>query len=293
MTQIGIMMFATDEAIQPVALARAVEERGFESLFFPEHTHIPSSRETPFPGGGELPREYSRLHDPFVALTAAAAATSRIKLATGVCLIAQRDPIATAKAVASLDQISGGRFIFGIGAGWNAEELANHGVAFQDRWLVVREHVQAMRALWTQDAAEYHGRFVDFSPVWSWPKPVQPGGPPILLGSNATKWAYARIAEYCDGWMPLPGRSDLTRALPELAQTAANFGRSMDSISLTAFNPWPKADPAAREQHARDLVGLGFQRLVLGVPPAPAATVLPLLDEYAELAAKLAAEDTR
>ena len=147
-----------------------------------------------------------------------------------------------------------------------------------------------MRALWTQDAAEYHGRFVDFDPVWSWPKPVQPGGPPILLGSNATKWAYARIAEYCDGWMPLPGRSDLARAMPELAQTAANFGRSMDSISLTAFNPWPKADPAAREQHARDLVGLGFQRLVLGVPPAPAATVLPLLDEYAELAAKLAAE---
>ncbi len=288
MTDFGVMMFPTDYAISPVELAQAAEERGFESLFLPEHTHIPTSRRSPFPGGGDLPNEYSHTHDPFVALAAAATATSRIKLALGVCLIAQRDPIVTAKQVASLDQLSGGRVIFGIGAGWNAEEMANHGVAFADRWRVARECVLAMRAIWTEEAAEFHGAFVDFDPIWSYPKPVRPGGPPVLLGSNATKWAFERVIEYCDGWMPLPGRSDIAGAVQELRATASKAGRSMDTIDLTAYYLQPLIDPARGEVEARELMDLGFGRLVFHLPPEPAGSVLPLLDRYAEFVRKLA-----
>lgn len=284
MVDFGIAMFPTDYAVPPGELARAVEERGFESLFFPEHTHIPASRQTLFPGGGDLPQEYWHTHDPFVALAAAAAATTRIKLATGVCLIAQRDPIVTAKQAASLDQISNGRFILGVGAGWNVEELANHGTAFKDRWEVTRERVLAMREIWTNEEAEFHGKFVKFDRIWSYPKPVQLGGPPILLGANATKWAYARIVDYCDGWMPLTGRYDLRTALIDLRDTAARAGRSMDTIDLTAYQFRPLDDPEHGTAQARDLIGLGFSRLVFGLPPAPSDIVLPLLDQYAEFA---------
>src|SRR4051812_23008685 len=175
---IGVSIFVTDESIGVVDVARAAEERGIESLFLPEHTHIPASRRTPYPAGGELPSWYSRTLDPFVALTAAAVATTKLKLATGVCLVIERDPIVLAKEVASLDVVSGGRFVLGIGAGWNREEMANHGTASATRWKLMRERVEAMKALWTQDEAEYHGDLVDFDPVWSWPKPVQRPHPP-------------------------------------------------------------------------------------------------------------------
>ncbi|HVA80578.1 MAG TPA: LLM class F420-dependent oxidoreductase, partial [Candidatus Binataceae bacterium] len=174
MVKFGISMFPTDYAIQPVELALAAEARGFESLWFPEHTHIPASRKTPFPGGIELPKDYSHTHDPFVALGAAAAVTKKLRLGTGVCLVIERDPIVLAKEIASLDLISGGRVELGIGAGWNVEEMENHGAQFKKRWKIVREKILAMRQIWTQEAAEFHGEFVNFDPIWMFPKPVQP-----------------------------------------------------------------------------------------------------------------------
>src|SRR5689334_2952188 len=207
MALFGAMMFPTDYAIQPVELARAVEERGLDSLFFPEHTHIPTSRRSPWPGGGELPMEYSHTHDQFVALTAAAAATKRIKLGTGICLVIERDPILLAKEVASLDVLSNGRVILGIGGGWNAEEMENHGTNFKQRWKILRERVLAMREIWRNEKAEFHGEFVNFDSIWSWPKPVQAGGPPILLGSEA-KRCFERVVDYCDGWIPIMRRGE-------------------------------------------------------------------------------------
>lgn len=192
MAEFGVQIFPTDQTIQPVAIAKAVEERGLDSLFFPEHTHIPVSRKTPFPGGTDLPNWYWRTHDPFVALAAAAAVTSKIKLGTGICLVIERDPIVLAKECASLDTISEGRFILGIGAGWNVEEMENHGANYEQRWAIVREKVLAMKAIWSEDEAEFHGDHVDFDPIWSWPKPVQAGGPPIWLGANS-KWAFDRV----------------------------------------------------------------------------------------------------
>ncbi|HEV7363731.1 MAG TPA: TIGR03619 family F420-dependent LLM class oxidoreductase, partial [Solirubrobacteraceae bacterium] len=180
----GIAIFPADYAADPATIARLVEERGFESLFFPEHTHIPAGRRTPYPAGGELPEYYSRTYDPFVALTAAAAATERILLATGICLVIQRDPIVTAKEVASLDRLSAGRFLFGVGAGWNIDEMENHGTNPKARFSIMRERVDAMKAIWTEDEATYHGKHVDFDRIWSWPKPVQKPHPPVLVGGN-------------------------------------------------------------------------------------------------------------
>src|SRR6266542_2814298 len=201
MMKYALTMFPTDDAIRPDELARAAEERGFESLFFPEHTHIPCSRKTPYPAGGDLPREYYRTHDPFVALALAAGATKKIKLATGICLVIERDPIVLTKEVASLDYLSNGRAILGIGAGWNVEEMANHGTEFKSRWQVLRERIEAMKAMWQNEQAEYHGRFVSFDPVFSFPKPVQTPHPPVLLGGHGPK-ALERVVRYCDGWMP-------------------------------------------------------------------------------------------
>ncbi len=193
-------MFPTDYAVEPPELARMVEERGFESLWFPEHTHIPTTRETPYPGGGELPREYSHTYDPFVALTAAAAATPELRVATGICLVVERDPIITAKEVASLDRLSGGRFIFGVGAGWNREEMQNHGTDPGRRFGLMRERVEAMKAIWTTEEAEYHGEHVDFDPIWQWPKPLQsPFG--VHIGGNGPR-VEDRVLRYGDGWMP-------------------------------------------------------------------------------------------
>ena len=175
----GIAMFATDYAIRPDELARAAEERGFESLWFPEHTHIPASRKSPWPGGPELPKEYWHTHDLFVALAMAAAATKKLKIGSGICLLVERDPIMLAKEVATLDFLSNGRFLFGIGGGWNAEEMANHGTEFSQRWKLLRERIEAMKVIWREDDAAYHGELVDFDPIWSWPKPAQKPHPPI------------------------------------------------------------------------------------------------------------------
>ena len=279
MTDFGVAMFPTDFAIQPVALARSAEERGFESLFFPEHTHIPTSRRTPWPGGAELPKEYWHTHDPFVALGAAASVTTRLKLATGICLVIERDPITLAKEVASLDMISNGRVILGIGGGWNAEEMENHGVAFAQRWKVLREMVLALRAIWSQENAEFHGEYVNFDPLWSWPKPVQKNGPPILLGADS-KWAAERVVEYCDGWMPLAVR-DASKGLARLREAAARAGRRFGSLNLTAFGVAPKHEVVGR------WVEQGFHRIVFMLPPAGPDVVLPLMDRAAELARKL------
>ena len=206
---IGVAIFPTDQTIDPVELARESEARGFESLWFPEHSHIPTSRETPW-GGREgappLPEFYWRTHDPFVALAACAAVTSTIKLATGICLVAQRDPIYTAKEVASLDRLSGGRFLFGVGYGWNKEEMAHHGTAYGERRAILRESVLAMKELWTHDEASFDGDHVRFSSSWAWPKPHQAGGPPVILGGDAGPRTAADIVEFCDGWMPIGGR---------------------------------------------------------------------------------------
>jgi probable F420-dependent oxidoreductase len=197
--KLGILMFATDYAIRPDELARACEERGFESVWFPEHTHIPTSRRSPWPVGGELPRDYWHTHDLFVSLMAAAAATRTIKIGSGICLVIERDPIVMAKEVASVDQLSSGRLLFGIGGGWNAEEMAHHGTPFQRRWKVLRERIEAMKAIWSQEAAEYHGEFVNFDPIWCAPKPLQKPHPPILLGTLSSQ-GLQRVVRYCDGW---------------------------------------------------------------------------------------------
>lgn len=212
----GVTMFPTDRSIGIVELAHAVEERGFHSLWVPEHTHIPTSRVTPPPTGDEvLPEWYLRCLDPFVALSAAAAATQHLRLGTGICLVAQRDPIVTAKAVASLDLISGGRFSFGIGFGWNVDEMEDHGVPYKERRAIAREHVLAMQQLWANDEASFAGEQVQFSTSWSWPKPVQRPWPPVLLGGAAGPKLFAHIAEYGDGWIPIGG-AGVGRALPEL-----------------------------------------------------------------------------
>jgi len=281
MATFGVMMFPTDYAIQPVELAQAVETRGLDSLFFPEHTHIPTSRKSPWPGGGDLPLEYSHTHDQFVALTAAAVATKRIKLGTGICLVIERDPIVLAKEVASLDVISNGRVILGIGGGWNAEEMENHGTAFKKRWKVLRERVQAMKEIWTKDAAEYHGEFVNFDPIWSYPKPIQPGGPPILLGSEAKKGPERAVA-YCDGWIPINRKpEEVAAGVKALREAADRAGRKFESLTLGLF-----AAPG-KEDAARRVLDLGFTHLIFPLPPAKPDKVLPLLDQYAALAEKL------
>jgi probable F420-dependent oxidoreductase len=197
----GLSIFPTDLSATPAELGRAAEERGFESLFFPEHTHIPVSRRTPYPAGGELPQEYWRTLDPFVALTAAACATERLRVGTGICLIVERDPITTAKEIASLDLVSGGRFLFGVGAGWNLEEMENHGTDPARRFGLMRERIEAMKQIWTQEEAEYHGKQVDFDPIWAWPKPVQKPHPPILVGGHGPR-VFDRVLQFGDEWLP-------------------------------------------------------------------------------------------
>ena len=274
MATFGVTMFPTDYSIQPVALGRALEERGFESVFFPEHTHIPASRRSRWPGGPDLPQEYWHTHDPFVALGAIAATTERLKLGTGICLIPERDPILLANVVASLDLISNGRVLLGIGAGWNAEEMENHGTAFKDRWLVTKERILAMREIWTQEEAEFHGEHVDFDKIWAYPKPVQAGGPPVLIGAD-TKWAHRRVVDYADGWMPIFGRSDVRDSLAALRIVAEQAGRDMSTIELGVFGAAP------REEIVTGLIEAGFQRIIFWLPPAGEDEIIPRLDRYA------------
>ena len=237
--QHGLFSFPTDDSIDPASLARLAEDAGFDSLFFPDHTHIPASRETPFPGGEPLGREYSHNLELFVSLTAAAAATTRLLIGTGICLLAQRDPITCAKEVASLDFLSGGRFVFGVGGGWNVEEMANHGGDPGTRWALLEDRVQAMKAIWTQDEATYHGRFVDFDRIWSWPKPVQQPHPPILLAGNGPR-VLDRVLAWADGWAPLPFPG-LPERIGELRERARGAGRD---VSVTVYGLGAPPDPA-------------------------------------------------
>ncbi|ANK80436.1 MAG: LLM class F420-dependent oxidoreductase [Rhizobiales bacterium NRL2] len=273
----GVMMFPTDYSIAPAALGKAAEERGFESIWLPEHSHIPASRRSPWPGGAELPKMYYDVMDPFVALATVASVTTKLKLCTGICLIVQRDVIQLAKEVATLDQLSGGRVILGIGAGWNAEEMEDHGTPFDRRMKVMREKVEALKAIWTEAKAEYHGEFVNFDEMMTWPKPVQKPHPPILVGGGFPGGA-KRAIRYGDGWMPIDGRGwDITETLSEYRQMAAAEGREPDALPPTIFAASEDPD---RIRTYRDV---GVERLVFGLPPEKEDTILPKLDQLAKL----------
>jgi len=275
--QIGVFYFPVDYGINIAELAVALEERGFESLFVPEHTHIPLSRKSPFPGGGELPLRYSHTHDPFVALSFAAAATRKLLLGTGICLIPERDPIVTAKSVASLDQLSGGRVVFGIGGGWNVEEMENHGARYNTRFKLMGERILAMKALWTEEAAEFHGEMVNFDPVWSFPKPAQKPHPPIILGGE-TDYTLRRVVEYCDGWFPRPGRGfEIRVQLDRLRRMAEKAGRDPRTLSTSVFRA--PADKASLKEYAE----AGIDRAVLEIPDRSRDEILHVLDEYVPL----------
>jgi len=271
----GVVMFPTEYAIAPDELARALEERGFESVWFPEHTHIPASRRTPWPGGPDLPRDYWSSYDPFVALTAAATATRRLKLGTGICLLVERDPIVTAKVVATLDRLSGGRFLFGIGGGWNAEEMENHGTSFKMRWRLLRERVLAMKEIWTKREAEFHGEFVNFDKIWADPKPLQKPHPPIIVGGVGST-TFDRVVEFGDGWMPInrPNMNPIGR-IPELRHRLEKAGRDPKSVPVSLF--YAPADRPALEA----LAAAGVERAIFPLPSEPRDATLPRLDAYA------------
>lgn len=279
--EFGLMMFATDYAVRIDDLARAAEERGFESLWLPEHTHIPASRRSPWPGGPDLPKEYWHTYDPFVALAMAAAVTTKLKVATGICLIIERDTIITAKEVASLDFLSNGRFIFGIGGGWNAEEMEHHGTTFKTRWKKMREQVAAMKKIWTEDEPEFHGEFVNFDKLWSWPKPAQKPHPPILLGGHSPQMRQ-RVVDFCDGWMPIGARAQqFEDDLADLRRRAEEKGRDPKTVSVSIFGA-PADEARVRRQQE-----LGVERVIFGLPSADRDVVMPLLDRYAEFVQSL------
>jgi probable F420-dependent oxidoreductase len=276
---VGAFIFPTEYAIHPVELGRALERLGFESLFVTEHTHIPAARKSRWPHGGgrELPRDYWHTYDPFVALSAVATATERLVVGTGICLVVEHDPIVLAKSVASLDVLSGGRFVFGIGGGWNWEEMANHGTAFATRWDVVRERVEAMKEIWTNDEASYSGEHVRFERIWQHPKPLQKPHPPILLGAERGG-ALERVVAYCDGWLPagLLGH-DLEGPITELRRLADEAGRPHPTITVFGC----REERAALDRYAE----LGVERVLFRLPSKPAEEILPRLERLAELTA--------
>jgi probable F420-dependent oxidoreductase len=277
---IGVIIFPTDKAIQPIQLAKEVESRGFESLWFPEHSHIPSSRETPWggrAGAPPLPEEYWRSHDQFVALTACAAVTTKLRLGTGITLVAQRDPIWLAKEIASLDMISGGRLEFGIGYGWCVEEMRNHGLNYKKRREILREYILLMKELWTKEEASFNGEHVKFEASWAWPKPVQKPHPNVIMGGAAGPQTAAHVAEFCDGWMPIGGMYDFDGGLKQIHDACNKIGRDPASIDLGVFFAMaPTADAIAQ------FVDKGVKRVILPLPPAEADKVLPVLDAYAK-----------
>lgn len=279
MVRCGVLIFPTDQTIQPVELAIAVEERGLDALFLPEHTHIPVGSTSPFMPNGVVPEFYKRTYDPFVALAACAAVTKRITLATGICLITQRDPITLAKEIASLDMISNGRVLLGIGAGWNAVEMENHGTRFDTRWKVLRERIMAMKTIWREDEPEFHGEYVNFDPMWSYPKPVQNGGPPIWIGANS-KWVPDRVADYADGWMPISGRAG-GGDVESLKAACERRGRDFSEITL-ALSMAPLDE---KEAHA--CIAEGYTEMIYNVPPEDRDSVLRQLDTIAAFANKI------
>src|SRR5689334_15884440 len=281
--KIGVAMFFTDYSMTPQELGVAAEERGFDSLWSPEHSHIPLSRESAFPSGGELPKKYYDAMDPFVALMAAAAVTRRIKVGTGVCLITQRDPIQTAKNVASIDQLSSGRFLFGIGNGWNRDEMRNHGTVFETRHKLARERVEAMKAIWSKSKPEYHGELVNFDPMMTWPKPVQKPHPPIHVG-GAFPYGARRALAYGDGWMPHRSRTqyaDVHAFLPQFREMAAEAGRDPASVPITLWGAKEDLDLLKRDRDN------GISRVVVSLDSAKADTILPQLDRWAALIRQL------
>tara|TARA_B100000676_G_scaffold308456_1_gene369278 strand:- start:44 stop:892 length:849 start_codon:yes stop_codon:yes gene_type:complete len=279
--QLGAMIFSTGYTIAVDELAKELEDRGYESLFVPEHTHIPASRESAWPGGANLPREYWNTYDPFVSLSFAAAATKHLKLGTGICLLPQRDTIVTAKLVASLDRLSGGRFIFGIGGGWNKEEMAHHGTAYKTRFARMEEQVLAMKALWTEEAAEFHGAHVDFSPSWAEPKPLQTPHPPVVLGGE-TDYTLDRIARYCDGWLPRARHGfDARENMARLHRMAEQHERDPAELSVSVFGAPPDANALAGYREA------GVTRAILGLPSADRDTVLSTIDKLDEVRSNL------
>jgi probable F420-dependent oxidoreductase len=277
--RVGTFYFPTEYGIEPGELAKALEERGFESLFVCEHTHIPTSRRSPFPSGGEIQERYKHTHDPFVALSFAAAVTKSLLLGTGICLVVERDPIVTAKSVASLDQLSHGRFVFGVGAGWNAEEMENHGTVYATRFKLLRERILAMKALWTEEEAAFHGDMVNFDPVWSYPKPYRLPHPPILLGGESDL-TLKRVAEFCDGWFPRANADFVAKeAVARLRRAAIDAGRDPSTLSITVFRA-----PTDRATLA-DYRSAGIDRALIEIPDIGREDILRLLDKTAPLAA--------
>ena len=266
----GLAIFATDEGMPPAELARLAEAKGFESLFVPDHTHIPASRSSSAPRGGELPREYSHLLDPFIALTAAAAATTKLRVGTGLCLVVERDPIVTAKAVATLDFLSGGRFLFGVGAGWNLEEMQNHGTDPLHRFALMRERVEAMKTIWTHDEASYVGEFVRFEQIWSWPKPAQKPHPPVMIGGNGPR-AIERVLAFGDEWLPEPEEGLIGR-LSELAEAAEAAGQG----------PVPVTVYGAAVEDVEMYAEAGVHRCVYWLPPRDLDHTVRRVEELAE-----------
>lgn len=273
----GIAYFATDEGIDPVTMGRMVEERGFECLLLPEHTHIPTSRETPYPAGGELPREYYRTYDPFVALSAIAASTTTLRIGTGICLVVERDPITTAQEVASLDALSGGRFLFGIGAGWNQEEMRNHGTDPSVRFGLMRERVEAMKEIWANDEASYEGKHVSFEKIASWPKPAQDPHPPILIGGNA-KRAPERVLRYGDEW--LPNRFGDDQKFIARIEKLIRRGHDEQGRAINVTVQVAPTDPVEIEAFEKG----GVHRLVWYAPPRGVEKIEAALDHYVEAA---------
>ena len=280
--EFGASIFFTDYSITPAELAVALEERGFDSLWAAEHSHIPVPRKTPPPGGGELHKRYYDVMDPFVTLTAAGCATKKLKLATGICLVIQRDTIQTAKLVASIDQVSGGRFLFGIGGGWNQEEIENHGTVFVTRMRKMREQIEAMKAIWTESKPEYHGEIVDFGPMMTWPKPVQKPHPPVILG-GAFPWAARRAIRYGDGWYPNAASGNPEEYMPAFRKMAQEAGRDPASLPVTLGGAPEDADKLKR---FRDL---GAARVNVTLMSEKADAILPILDRWAGLMRQLRA----
>lgn len=278
MIEFGLMQASTQDTLQPVELARFAEERGFDALFMGEHTHLPTA---PHRYGDAISDDYKKFYDPFVSLSLAAAVTERLKLGTGVCLLTEHHPITLAKTVATLDHLSKGRVILGVGTGWNDEEMGNYGITFPERWAVSEERIRAMKAIWTQDEAEFHGKYVDFDPLWCWPKPVQTGGPPILIGGGVKPEVIAkRVVEYGDGWIPLDGGHDLEAPLAAIRTETARVGRDFDSLDLTVGLGLMAE---ITESRIREVIDMGFGRVLFIIPRRSRDEDWATLDQYEKL----------
>jgi probable F420-dependent oxidoreductase len=284
--KLGVFSFNTEYTIRADELAIAAEERGFESVWFPEHTHIPASRATAYPGGGSLPKEYIHMSDPFTSAAAAAVVTKTIKIGTGVCLVIEHDPLALAKTVATIDRLSNGRFILGVGAGWNAEEMENHGTPYAKRWKVLEERVKAMKALWTEEEASFHGDWVNFEKVWSYPKPLQKPHPPVIIGTFGSKWGCQRVADYAEGWIPIDGlMTSLDDSIADLHARLRENGRKPEDAPISMFDIYETS-----EDDLKRYADMGcIERAIPRCPTEDKDTVLRWLDRYAEIGRRIGA----